>query len=322
METRKPLDGQAAGIMLVLCMIWGLQQVALKAGAADVAPLLQIALRSGVAAVLVALLMRARGERLYVADGSWRPGLVAGLLFAFEFLLAGEALRHTSAAHTAVFLYTAPIFAALGLHWKLPAERLAPLQWLGIGLALGGIVLAFVGGEHASGEAKANSLWGDFLALVAGAAWGATTVVIRCSSLASAPATRTVLYQLVAAFVLLVPAVIALGQAEFNPTPFAWGNLVFQSLIVSFASYLAWFRLLRHYLASRLGVFSFMTPLFGVAFGAWLLGETIEPNFLAGAGLVLAGVVLVSGHGWFAQLVRRSPAKACAPVVCRAPGKA
>ena len=125
METRKPLDGQAAGIMLVLCMIWGLQQVALKAGATDVAPLLQIALRSGVAAVLVALLMRARGERLYVADGSWRPGLLAGLLFAFEFLLAGEALRHTSAAHTAVFLYTAPIFAALGLlsgFW-LPSMR-------------------------------------------------------------------------------------------------------------------------------------------------------------------------------------------------------
>lgn len=323
METRKALDGQAAGIMLVLCMIWGLQQVALKAGAADVAPLLQIALRSGVAAVLVALLMLARGERLHVADGSWRPGLVAGLLFAFEFLLVGEALRHTSAAHTAVFLYTAPIFAALGLHWKLPAERLAPLQWLGIGLAFGGIALAFVGaGEHAAGDASATSLWGDFLALVAGAAWGATTVVVRCSSLASAPATRTVLYQLVAAFVLLVPAAIGLGQAGFNPTPLAWGNLLFQSLIVAFASYLAWFRLLRHYLASRLGVFSFMTPLFGVAFGAWLLGETIEPSFLAGAGLVLAGVVFVSGYGWFAQLMRRSPAHACAPVVGRAPGKA
>lgn len=41
-----------------------------------------------------------------------------------------------------VFLYTAPIFAALGLHWRLPAERLAPLQWLGIALAFCGIVIA------------------------------------------------------------------------------------------------------------------------------------------------------------------------------------
>src|SRR6185369_8823562 len=131
--------------------------------APDIAPLLQIALRSGIAALLVGLLMFVRGERISLADGSWRPGLLVGVLFALEFLFVGEGLRHTSASHTVVFLYTAPAFAALGLHWKLPVERLQPLQWVGVVLAFAGIVVAFFGRnpQPISGP-PASILWGDF----------------------------------------------------------------------------------------------------------------------------------------------------------------
>ena len=305
MDSRKAIDGQAMGLMLILCLIWGLQQVVLKAAAPDIAPLLQIALRSGIAALLVGLLMLGRGERISLADGTWRSGLLVGALFALEFLLIGEGLRHTSASHLVVFLYTAPIFAALGLHWRLPAERLAALQWLGIALAFAGIVLTFFwrSQQPTAGE-PTNILWGDFLALLAGIAWAATTVVLRSSRLSRSSATQTLLYQLVAAFVLLLLAAIALGQTGIHFTPLMWSSLLFQTLVVSFASYLVWFWLLRHYLASRLGVFSFMTPLFGMAFGVWLLHEPLEPGFLAGALLVLVGIVLVSGYGWLKQLRR------------------
>jgi drug/metabolite transporter (DMT)-like permease len=304
MDTRQALDGRAVGIMLILCLIWGLQQVVLKAAAPDISPLMQIALRSGISAALVGALMFWRGERLSLADGNLRPGLLVGCLFAVEFLLVGEGLRFTSASHMVVFLYTAPIFVALGLHRKLPAERLSMLQWLGIAVSFTGIVVTFFGRSQQTtvGEPM-DILWGDFLALMAGVAWGATTVVVRTSSLARAPATQTLLYQLVVGFVLLLLAAIVLGQTSINPTPIALGSLLFQSLVVSFASYLVWFWLLRHYLASRLGVFSFMTPLFGVAFGVWLLNEPLEPSFLLGSVLVLLGVVLVSGYGWFKQII-------------------
>lgn len=304
LDTRKALDQQAVGLMLLLCLIWSLQQVALKAAAADIAPIMQIALRSGVAALLVGALMLAKGERMSLADGTWRPGLVVGFLFALEFLLVGEGLRHTSASHMIVFLYTAPVFAALGLHWRLPAERLAALQWLGIALAFGGIALSFLmRSQHPAGGAPSNILWGDFLGLMAGASWGATTVVVRGSRLAQIPATQTLLYQLVAAFVLLLAAAVALGQTGFHPTPLAWSSLAFQALIVSFASFLTWFWLLRHYLASRLGTLSFMAPLFGIVMGAWLLHEPIEPSFLAGTALVLSGIVLVNGYEWLKQMM-------------------
>ena len=300
-DTRKTLDGQAIVMMALLCLVWSLQQIALKATAPDVSPLLEIARRSGMAALLVAALMAYRREGF--TQGALRPGVLAGCLFALEYLLVGEALRHTTAGHTVVLLYTGPIFAALGLHWKLPSERLMPIQWLGIALAFGGIGVTFVGRQGPARE-LADMLAGDLLCVAAGAAWGATTVVIRCSRLSSAPATETLLYQLLAAPTLLLPAAAALGQLTFSATPLAIGSLAFQSVVASFASYLAWFAMLRRYLASRLGVFSFLTPLFAVALGGSLLGERIEPNFIAGALLVLAGIVLVSGHGWLVQGMR------------------
>ena len=79
--------------------------------------------------------------------------------------------------------------------------------------------------------------------------------------------------------------------------------MAFHTLVVSFASFLVWFWLLRHYLASRLGVFSFMTPLFGIVLGAWLLDEPIELSFVLGAVPVLLGIVLVSGGGWLGALL-------------------
>jgi drug/metabolite transporter (DMT)-like permease len=302
MNTRLDLDAKAITLMAVLCAIWGLQQVVLKATAADIAPIMQIALRSGVAALLVGLVMGWRGERMNLRDGTLRPGVAVALLFGLEFLLMAEGLRHTSASHMVVFLYTAPMFAALGLHWKLPAERLGRVQWLGIALAFGGLAFAFLGrSTPAANAVPVNVLWGDFLGLLGGAAWAATTVVVRCSALSRAPATQTLLYQLIGGFVLLLAGAFVTGQAHVNPTPQVWASLAFHSLVVSFASFLAWFWLLRKYLASRLGVFSFLTPLFGIVFGAWLLSEPIEASFLLGAVPVLIGIVLVSGGGWVEQ---------------------
>ena len=99
---------------------------------------------------------------------------------------------------------------------------------------------------------------------------------------------------------------VATGQASFILTPTVWASLAFHTLVVSFASFLAWFWLLRNYLASPLGVVSFLTPLFGIVFGAWLLNEPLEPSFLVGAIPVLVGIVLVSGGGWIAQRLGRA----------------
>ncbi|UFS71916.1 DMT family transporter [Geomonas sp. RF6] len=294
MAARRNVDGFAAGLMLVLCMIWGLQQVAIKAAAHDIVPIMQVGLRSGISASLVAIFMLLRRERFTLKDGTLLPGLVAGTLFAAEFLFVAKGLEHTSASHMAIFLYTSPVFTALGLHLKLPAERLTPRQWLGTGIAFGGIVTAFAGGFLGTAVSP-ETLKGDFFGILAGAAWGVTTVVIRCSTLSDAPPAKTLIYQLATACAILLAYAAATGQSgAVTMTSVAWGSLIFQAVIVSFASYLAWFWLLTRYFASRLSAFSFMTPLFGVSFGVILLHEPIDRYFAVGAALVLSGITLVS----------------------------
>ncbi|WP_312050652.1 DMT family transporter [Acinetobacter courvalinii] len=298
MDERKALDATASGLMVILCMIWGLQQVILKMAAPDISPLMQIALRSGMAAILLLpLLYLDKASQLFNRQ-NLKAGALVAFLFSLEFFLLAQALQWTSASHAVVLLYTAPIFVALGLHWKLPSERLSVLQWSGIALAFLGIVVTFMRANQGATQLEQQMLWGDLLALAGGIAWAATTITVRLSSLAQAAVTQTLFYQLAGSFVLLFGLAFFLGQATIHLTPLVIGSLAFHTLIVSFASFLAWFWLLRNYLASRLGVFSFLTPLFGIAFGVCLLGEKIELNFVMGSALVLLGIVVVSLQGW------------------------
>lgn len=294
--TRLPLDPFACGLMLLLCIVWGFQQVSIKLVEQDVAPVLQLAIRSGIAALVLGAITLWREGRGAFGDGTLLPGLGVGLLFTLEFFFISEGLVRTSASHIAVFLYTAPIFAALGLHLILPEERLSPVQWLGVLVAFGGIALAFLGKP---GNA-AGSLFGDALGICAAVAWGATTVLIRGSSLSEAAPVKTLFYQLGVAGVVLLAVAAATGRLGLIPSDRALLSLGFQVVVVALISYLGWFWLLRRYLASRLSMLSFMTPLFGVGFGVLVLGEPLDSSFIFGGLLVLGGLLLVTG----AELLR------------------
>lgn len=292
--SRRPLDGAAVGLMVVLCAAWGLQQVVIKLTAPLMGAVLQAGVRSAIAALLVFGFAAWRGTPIWQRDGTLGAGLLAGLLFGAEFFCIFVGLGHTTASRMAVFLYTAPIFTAIGLHFTIAGERLRRAQWLGVVLAFCGMVLAFADGMTAA-SAHGSTLAGDALGVVAGLLWAATTVVVRATPLASAPASKTLLYQLAVSGVLLLAMALVGGQTEgvqFNGAVLA--SLFYQSVLIAFASYLAWFWLLRRYLASRLSVFSFLTPLFGVAFGVVLMKDAVGPRFAVAALLVLAGIVLVN----------------------------
>ncbi|CAM3738969.1 DMT family transporter [Rahnella victoriana] len=306
MDPRKPLDGFASSVMIGLCIIWGVQQVAIKSAAADIAPLLQVALRSGMAGFAVMVLMLIRQRKIPFSAATLLPGLLVGLLFSVEFMFVAEGLRFTTAAHMAVFLYTAPLFAALGLHFLVPEERLSALQWAGVGVTFIGVIVAFMFGGHNGAVPQAsNMLLGDFFGLLAGAFWGMTTIVVRRSALSSGSATMTLFYQLAGAFVLLGAMALLTGQTQLRFTPVSVSSMLFQTVIVTFASYLAWFSLLRRYQASRLGILSFMTPVFGIIAGVVLLHEPLKGNFILGALLILLGIMTVSAEGLLRQWVAK-----------------
>jgi len=291
-STRLPLDARAYATLLVCTMLWGLQQVAIKLALPAVSPLTQAAIRSALATVLLLGWAQWRGIRLFGHDGTLAAGLVAGALFAAEFCFIYAGLSYTTASRMVVFIYLAPVLTALGLALFVPGERLAPLQWGGVLLAFAGLATAFGDGFAA---ASRSTLLGDAFGVLGAGLWAATTVLIRGSSLARASAEKTLLYQLAVSALLLPLAAWTVGESGIvRVDAVAIGSLLFQGVVVAFASYLAWFWLLTRYYAGRLAVFSFLAPLFGVAFGVGLLGERLSPAFSVAALMVAVGIGLVN----------------------------
>jgi len=289
---RAHVDGRAVGLMVLLCMLWGLQQVAVKSVIPQMTALMQGGLRSLFATLLLAAWMRWRGIALLPRDGTLGAGLLVGALFGVEFGCIYGGLALTTASRMAVFVYLAPPLTALGVHLFVPGERLRGRQWVGIGLAFAGIVAAFGEGFGASQGSTAR---GDLLGICAAVLWAATTVVIRSTALSAAKAETTLLYQLAMSAWILLAASRLLGEAGIVAlTPAVLTSLAYQTGVVAFASYLTWFWLLTRYLAGRLAVFSFLTPLFGVLFGVVLLGDPITPLFALAAVLVGSGIALAS----------------------------
>ena len=285
----RPLDAFALMLMAALCGSWGFNQVAAKLAFADFGPMTQAALRSAIGAVVVgAYAWRAKPE-IWRADGTLLAGLCVGLLFAIEFILLFAAVKLTTAASAIVFVFTAPFFVALGALAFLPGERLLPYQWLGMTLAFLGVAAGLYR------PAEGSSLTGNLLALLAGAAWGATTVVVKATSLRFADATKVLLYQIVISALVTAPVAYAAGETwPAQISPVAAASLVYQSIWVVGVTYLTWFWLLRIYRAAELSAFTFVTPIVGVIAGWLVLGERLTPAFLAALGLVASGIVLVN----------------------------
>lgn len=293
-ERKARLDALAVTTLVLCCFLWGLNQVAAKVAIAEVPPLAQAAIRSLGGAALVALWARARGIPLFARDGSLPGGLAAGLLFAAEFGCIFLGLQFTTASRMAVFIYISPFVVALGMPFIAKSEKLTTSQLAGLALAFAGVAWGFAEGftKPAAGDLQ----WlGDALGVAAGVLWGATTLAIRGSRLSAASAEKTLLYQLAISGVALAAAALLHGQ-PWAPTlsPLTWASMFFQIVIVTFASYLAWFWLVRHYPATRLASFTLLTPVFGLLLGGLLLGEPITQRLVIALAAVAAGIVLVN----------------------------
>jgi len=288
------LDALAVTILILCCFLWGLNQVAAKAALPEVPALWQATVRSAGAAILVWLWSARRGIALFARDGTLRGGLLAGALFGAEFFCIFVGLQFTTASRMVVFIYISPFVVALGMPLISTSERLAPLQSVGLVVAFAGVAWAFA--EGFSRPAAGPLQWlGDGLGVLAGVLWGATTLAIRATSLGRASAEKTLFYQLaVSALLLVVAALWSAAPLPERLSSLAWASLAFQTVIVSFASYLVWFWLMRHYPATPLASFTMLTPVFGLILGAVLLAEPVTARLLIALTTVAAGIFLVN----------------------------
>ena len=288
----RALDPLAAAIVVVLCLSWGFNQVAVKLAIADIPPLMQGAIRSAGAALLVAAWARLRGLSLFGKDSTLIAGLSAGAAFGVEFILIYQGLVYTTATRAVLFIYLAPFFVVLGGRIFLPADRFSPQQWLGLGLSFAGMIVAF---GLPTPALDPRQYIGDIMMMVAAAFWAATTLIIKASALNRVSSEKVMLYQLVVSAPMLALAAVMFGERIVRvPDALAIGSMLYQTVWVVSITFVIWFALILKYSANRLSAFTFLTPLFGVAAGHLVLGEPLTPAFAAAVALVAGGLVLVN----------------------------
>lgn len=295
-ERRTHLDSRAVLLLLVCCTIWGLQQIIVKASLPLMPPVMQAALRSTIAALLVWAWATSRGTPLFRRDGTLFGGALAALLFAAEFLCIYIGLGYTTASRMVVLLYLAPFVVAAGMPFIARTERLSASQVAGLVLGFAAVMLAFSEGFFGASRAAGSQQWiGDALGVLAAVLWGATTLAVRATRLSTASPEKTLFYQLALSAVMLSAASLLRGERP----PEVWGaplwlSMAFQGGVVAFASFLTWFWLMRHYPATRLASFTFLTPLIGLLMGWALLGEAITQQLVLAMAGVAAGIWLVN----------------------------
>jgi drug/metabolite transporter (DMT)-like permease len=289
---KRALDGQAIATVIGLCLLWGLSQVSIKVANQGVSPIFQAAVRSIIAASLLALWARRRGLPLLHRDRTLLHGLAIGLLFGTEFVFVYLGLYYTTASHAVIFLYTAPLFVALGAHWLLPAEPLTGRKCVGLALAFVGVLATFWDSLQFPTQLQ---LLGDLLSLTAGFLWAVTSLYLKRVVRTAMTPSQMLFYQLgFSAVQLSVMSLWFEPRQVTHLTPVVVASIAYQGIIVAFASYLVWFWLIQVYPVSNISAFTFFTPIFGILLGGLLLQEPLTAKLLIGGGLVTSGMILVN----------------------------
>ncbi|MBI5320718.1 DMT family transporter [Bradyrhizobium sp.] len=287
----RPLSPGAIALMLMLCLSWGFNQIAVKLVLPDVPPMLQALSRSAGALPVLLIIGWFRGVKFFDRDGTLWAGVSAGIIFGIEFVLIYQGLLLTSASRAVVFLYTAPFFVALGSYVFL-GERLRAAQWAGLGLSFAGVALA-IGVPQANVDAKV--LLGDMLIVGGGALWAATTLIVKATPLIRAPAEKGLGYQVALSIpIFILAAWFGDEKLTHMPSALSLSLLAYQAFWVVGLTFLLWFALVKAYSASKLSAFTFITPLFGVVASYFIMHDTLTLAFGAAALLVIAGLYLVN----------------------------
>ena len=291
MSRKGHVDSIGVVFLVGVSAIMGFNQVLVKLVNAGLGPIFQAGLRSLFAFFLILGFALLRKKPLSLRDGSFWPGMLAGVFFASEFLLLFQALDFTTVSRASIFFYTMPIWTAIAAHFLIPGEKLSVVRVMGLLLAIGGVTLALSSNQAVAGS---KAFIGDIYCLMGAMFWSGIVIVARTTRFSNACPEMQLTYQLAVSAILLLAIAPFAGDLvrDFTPT-IAW-LFSAQVLLVTGLGFLTWFWLLSIYPASGVASFSFLSPLFGVLFGGLILGEELSGRVLIALALVCLGVILVN----------------------------
>lgn len=285
-------------LALLVVVVWGLNFVVIKAGVAEVPPLLLACLRFVAAALPAVFLFRrpAVPLRLMLAYGMTIS--VGQFAFLFSAIHVGMPSGLASLVLQSQAFFTM-LFAAWWLHEAWRPTQLA-------GLVLAGAGLALIGSAHG----VSMPLAGFLMTLLAASMWAAGNIVTRrISNLGAVDMQALVVWASLVpplpllALSLLVegPEAIATALAGFSLR--SAGAVLYLAWIATLLGYGLWSRLLSRYPANQVAPFSLLVPLVGLSCGWLVYGERLLAVHFIGGGLLMAGLVInVFGTRMLARL--------------------
>lgn len=275
-----------------MVVIWGVNFAVVKWALEAFEPLGFNALRFAVASLFVLAVLRARGTlRLPARQDVPRIvllGLVGNVLYQMAFILG---LNRTQAGNASLMLALSPVFTTL-LSARVGHERPGIVAWLGAGVSVAGVAL--VSGSTLSVAGAGHTLLGDAILVGAAGVWAFYTVGSRelVRRYGSVQATAWTLW--VGAAGLMVLGLPSLARQEWSRVDAAaWGGLLFSAVFAIGLAYLIWYRGVERIGNTRTAIFSNLVPFVALTTGALWLGERFTPGAILGAGLTIAGVLLV-----------------------------
>lgn len=279
-----------AGLLLMVA-IWAVNFSFIKVGLEEVPPFGYNALRFPLAAVLLAVMLKARGRLRLPDRRDWGRivalGIIGNVLYQIFFITGMDRSR---AGNASVLLTGAPVYTAL-LSAMLGHERVRSLAWAGIAATVVGIAMV-VGSGQGGFRFGTETLAGDLLLISASAVWafytvGARDLIARYGSLAITAWTLWV--GAAGLLVLGMPELLAMERVS----PLGWASVAYAGLLGIGLAYLLWYRAVEVLGNTHTATFSNLTPVLAILV-AWLwLAEVPNLWQVVGAAVIIAGVTVV-----------------------------
>lgn len=291
-----PLNLRAVLLTLLTVVLWGGNPVATRFSIDALPPITVAGLRFLMATLVMIAWCRIEKVSFRVEPQQWWPIIIAGTLLFLQITTFTFGAAWTSSSHASLFVNTF-VFWVVGLEQVfLHAERLTMAK-------LGGLLMAAVGvgallwpssSATTLQQSDPPSLIGDALLLFSAFLLGVKFVYTKFALRVIGP-TELIFWHDVVAVVQFAVAVLIWERPDFSRvTVPAAAGLIYQGVLVGGVCFALQAQLLRHYSASRIAVFSFLTPLVGMLLGTLLRGDQLSTGLLIGGVAVASGIYLVN----------------------------
>jgi len=294
---RKPRLFTDLLLILVAC-IWGVNFTVAKSALREFSPLSFIALRYGIASLLLCVFLVVTREKWKIKRGDWGKlillGFIGNTLNSLLFIIG---LDYTAASVASLLATASPLFVVLFNAFS-GMESLNRFSWLGVGLSFVGIFITTGENAHWQFDWNQQGFKGSFFLIGTTITWAFYTAFGKPLLRRYSPL-QTITYTTCIGFILLIPFVLpALLRQNWNrPRPMSWVGVFYAGVFAAALAHVIWYYGVKNIGSTRTIVYNNLSPVIGIV-TAWIyLGERLTPLEMLGAGMIVIGIYLTRRYG-------------------------